>query len=137
MAVEFAAERATNSVFLAAPAIISDQTDSLVIDWRPMLAAMVAAARAGGCVDALVAAFHECLIDSIIAVATRIGTAQVLLTGGCFQNARLTERAAARLRQAGFKPYWHHRVPPNDGGLAVGQGAFAARMSIEEKTRCA
>jgi hydrogenase maturation protein HypF len=137
MAVEFAADRATNNVTLAAPAIVTDKAGTLVIDWRPMLAAMVSAVRAGACADALAAAFHEGLVDSIIAVVTRIGTAQVLLTGGCFQNARLTERTVARLRQAGFEPYWHHRVPPNDGGLAVGQAAFAARMSIEEKARCA
>jgi hydrogenase maturation protein HypF len=65
-------------------------------------------------------------------VATRIGIAKILLTGGCFQNARLTERAVVKLRQAGFAPYWHARVPPNDGGLAVGQAAFAARPLIEE-----
>lgn len=133
MAVEFAADRATNSVALAAPAIISDKAGSLVIDWRPMLAAMVSAGREGVCADALAAAFHECLVDSIIAVAMRIGTSRVLLTGGCFQNARLTERAVTKLRRAGFDPYWHHRIPPNDGGLAVGQVAFAARALIEEK----
>jgi hydrogenase maturation protein HypF len=50
----------------------------------------------------------------------------VALTGGCFQNARLTERAVVLLRAAGFEPHWHRRIPPNDGGLAAGQIAYAA-----------
>jgi hydrogenase maturation protein HypF len=57
----------------------------------------------------------------------------VVLTGGCFQNARLTERTVDRLCAAGFAPYFHHRIPPNDGGLAIGQAVFAARPLIEEK----
>jgi hydrogenase maturation protein HypF len=56
----------------------------------------------------------------------------VLLTGGCFQNARLTERTLVLLRDAGHEPYWHHRVPTNDGGLAVGQAAFAAHPLAPE-----
>jgi hydrogenase maturation protein HypF len=50
----------------------------------------------------------------------------VVLTGGCFQNARLTESAVAALRAAGHEPIWHRRVPPNDGGIALGQAAWAA-----------
>jgi len=49
------------------------------------------------------------------------GETRVVLSGGCFQNRYLTERTVARLREAGFQPYWHQRVPPNDGGLALGQ----------------
>jgi hydrogenase maturation protein HypF len=44
-----------------------------------------------------------------------------MLTGGCFQNKYLTERAVRRLREDGFRPYWHQRVPTNDGGIALGQ----------------
>jgi hydrogenase maturation protein HypF len=46
---------------------------------------------------------------------------RVVLSGGCFQNAILTERAIERLTAEGFRPYWHQRVPPNDGGIALGQ----------------
>ena len=52
-----------------------------------------------------------------------------MLTGGCFQNARLTEAAVAELRAAGLSPWWHERVPANDGGLALGQAWWAARMT--------
>ncbi|MGC8477815.1 MAG: hypothetical protein ACP5NP_15805 [Acetobacteraceae bacterium] len=58
---------------------------------------------------------------------------RVLLTGGCFQNALLAGRAVARLDAAGIEPFCHRQVPPNDGGLAVGQIAFAAAPLIEER----
>jgi hydrogenase maturation protein HypF len=132
MAVEFAAERVVNASRLASAAI-SNENDTLVIDWRPVLATMVRASREGVPLENQAAAFHEALTEAIVAVATRIGTKRVLLTGGCFQNARLTELAIGRLRAAGFKPYWHQCVPPNDGGLAVGQAAFLTRPLIEEK----
>jgi len=43
------------------------------------------------------------------------------LSGGCFQNKYLVEKTIARLNETGFQPYWHQRVPPNDGGIALGQ----------------
>ena len=66
-------------------------------------------------------------------VLGRVGRRRVVLTGGCFQNARLTEQTVDQLCAAGFAPYFHHRVPPNDGGLAVGQVVFAAQPLVEEK----
>jgi hydrogenase maturation protein HypF len=132
IAMEFAADRAVNAAPLASP-IMCDDGGTLVIDWRPMLATMVRATREGIPAEDLAAGFHDALAEVILTVAMRIRVARVLLTGGCFQNARLTERAVVRLREAGFDPYRHHRIPPNDGCLAVGQAAFAAQPLIEEK----
>jgi hydrogenase maturation protein HypF len=50
----------------------------------------------------------------------------VALSGGCFQNRRLTERSLALLRADGFDVLLHRRVPPNDGGVSLGQAAVAA-----------
>jgi hydrogenase maturation protein HypF len=132
MAVEFAAEHATAGTPLP-PFVFSDGEGCLIVDWRPMLAAMVEARRGGAAAASLAAAFHDALADAIVAVARRVGIGRVLLTGGCFQNGRLAEAAIGRLREAGFQPYWHHRVPPNDGGLAVGQAIFASRPLLEEQ----
>ena len=83
--------------------------------------------RAGLGVWEIAAKFHNALAECIVAVAQRVGEHRVVLTGGCFQNKYLTERAVNRLRSEGFSAYWHQRVPPNDGGIAVGQIAAAAR----------
>ena len=72
-------------------------------------------------VGTISAKFHNALAEVIVAVARRAGHPQVALSGGCFQNRYLTERTAARLEQEGFRPYWHQRIPPNDGGIALGQ----------------
>ncbi|MFC5581137.1 carbamoyltransferase HypF [Rhodanobacter terrae] len=132
MAVEFAATRAESAVSLPTPTV-SEAGDACLVDWRPMLAAIVEAHRAGVPAEALAAAFHEALAGAIVAMAMRVGQPRVLLTGGCFQNARLTERSVQRLRDASLIPYWHHRIPPNDGGLAAGQIAFAAGFPTEER----
>jgi hydrogenase maturation protein HypF len=52
------------------------------------------------------------------------------LSGGCFQNRYLTERAVFRLTEEGFRPSWPQRFPPNDGGIALGQ-IVAAMMDVE------
>jgi hydrogenase maturation protein HypF len=69
---------------------------------------------------------HNTLADLIVEVARQVGLERVALTGGCFQNRYLTERAFHRLQEAGFRPFTHQRVPPNDGGIALGQIAVAA-----------
>ena len=132
MAVEFAADRAHGAAPLP-PAVLRESAGRLIVDWQPMLAALLDARLAGALPEALAAALHEGLVEAIVAVASRVGIPRVVLTGGCFQNARLTEQAVARLRAAGFASYWHHHIPPNDGGLAAGQIAYAARAQIEEK----
>jgi hydrogenase maturation protein HypF len=96
------------------------------LDWKPALDGMLADRRGGATVGAVSAAFHDGLAAALVAVARQIGEPRVVLTGGCFQNARLTESAVAALRAAGHEPIWHRRVPPNDGGIALGQAAWAA-----------
>lgn len=130
MAVEFAAERATIDLRLARLEVDGDSP--LILDWRPTIASLLAAKHSGTAADDLAAAFHRALTDSMVAMAKRIGIRRVILTGGCFQNARLTELAVAGLAAEGFEVYRHRRVPPNDGGLPVGQALFAARQMAEE-----
>ena len=76
--------------------------------------------------------FHNTLAESIVSVAKQVGENRVVLSGGCFQNKYLTERTVHQLRQEGFHPYWHQKVPPNDGGLALGQ-IFAANWLQKRK----
>lgn len=98
-----------------------------VIDWRPMVRAIVHDQRQGVASGAIAVKFHHTLVEMIGAIARRVGLSQVVLTGGCFQNRVLTQQAIQRLRSEGFAPYWHQRIPPNDGGIAVGQAIAALR----------
>lgn len=97
-----------------------------IIDWKPALDALLSDRADGVPVGAISAAFHAGLAKVLAAVARQIGTPRVILTGGCFQNARLTEEAVTALRAAGHEPVWHRRVPPNDGAIALGQAVWAA-----------
>ena len=88
--------------------------------------------RRGVATGIMAARFHNALVEAIVAVAQAAGERRVALTGGCFQNRLLTERAAERLERAGFEVLLHRQVPPNDGGISLGQVVIAAaRLNAE------
>ncbi len=100
----------------------------MIVDWEPLIRAIL-----GDVQDAIPLAriskkFHNTLVEVIVEVARRVAEERVVLTGGCFQNRILTESAVRRLEADGFRPYWHQRIPPNDGGIAVGQIVAASRL---------
>jgi hydrogenase maturation protein HypF len=99
----------------------------VLLDWSPMIEAILMDVQQGVSVGIISAKFHNALAESIVAVAKRAGQNRVVLSGGCFQNRYLTERAVQRLQAEGFRPCWHQRVPPNDGGIALGQVVAALR----------
>jgi hydrogenase maturation protein HypF len=72
------------------------------------------------------ARFQNALVEAIVEVARAVGEPRVTLSGGCFQNRTLVERAAARLESRGHEVLLHRQVPPNDGGISLGQVAVAA-----------
>lgn len=102
----------------------------LTIDWEPMVLEILEDVRESASPSLISAKFHNTMAAMILEVARRIGEKRVALTGGCFQNKYLLERTVRRLQDEGFRPYWHQRVPPNDGGIALGQ-IFAAQCKIK------
>jgi hydrogenase maturation protein HypF len=100
---------------------------SSVIDWSPAIVAILQDLEQNLPLNRISSKFHHTLVEIIVSIAKQVGVKQIALTGGCFQNKYLTERAVRKLRQAGFDPFWHHQIPPNDGGLAVGQTIAALR----------
>jgi hydrogenase maturation protein HypF len=104
------------------------------IDWAPMAAAIEEGRRSGVSGARIAKRFHNTLAEMIVEVAKREGLRRVCLTGGCFQNLVLAERTIERLAASGFTPYWHQRVPPNDGGIALGQ-LVAATAAAEAPFR--
>ncbi|MFF7646215.1 carbamoyltransferase HypF [Streptomyces canus] len=102
-------------------------------DPAPVLAAIVGDLR-GGVEPALVAArFHRGVTGLVhrlcVRARERHGVDTVALTGGVFANTLLSSACAAALREDGFTVLRHHLVPPNDGGLALGQLMVAARAT--------
>ncbi|MDQ6801571.1 MAG: carbamoyltransferase HypF, partial [Acidobacteriota bacterium] len=97
------------------------------IDLRPMIRAIVAGGETAGLIAAR---FHETLAQAVAQMCERVRKTDnidtVALSGGCFQNKLLTERSTELLQKRGFEVLLHRRVPPNDGGIALGQAAVAA-----------
>ena len=107
---------------------------ALVVDTRPLVRAIATDAGAG--IDSRVIArrFHSTVVEIIAAVCGRLrdesGLDAVVLSGGVFLNALLTHEVSARLAVEGFRVCRHRLVPPNDGGLALGQVAVAAARQV-------
>ena len=103
-----------------------------VVDWEPVVLEILRDSNSGVSAANIARRLHETLAAAMVLVAQSVGIENVVLTGGCFQNKLLTELAVEHLRAAGFRPYWHQRVPPNDGGIALGQ-VVAARRELAKK----
>ncbi len=95
-------------------------------DPTPLLVAIVHDVRSGRSIDQIALHFHLALVDLVS--ATALGQSQsdcIALTGGVFQNVLLTRLCIDRLQPSGLRTLTHRLVPPNDGGLALGQ-AYSA-----------
>ena len=108
----------------------SGRGDSLVtVDLRPAVRAAVADVLTGRSASTISGRFHATLvaaaIETVRLAERQVGRLPVVLTGGCFQNARLVEDLVAALTPA-FHVYVNEQVPPNDGGIALGQAMVAA-----------
>ena len=106
------------------------------LDWAPMVREILNDVATNAKPQAMARKFHNTLAEMIAGVAAQWPEMPVVLSGGCFQNRLLTELTVARLDASGVKVYWHQRVPPNDGGIALGQVVAAARqLKFEESAR--
>ena len=113
--LEYAAEQAR----IGSESYPFDLSDHL--DWEPMIRKILEEKRRGVPVPVISNRFHRTLAVMILSVAEKSGVDRIVLTGGCFQNKRLLELSTELLEENGFRVYWHQRVPPNDGGLCLGQ----------------
>jgi hydrogenase maturation protein HypF len=129
MMLEYAVDETVTEAYplpMTKSQIPNPKSQPLVLDWGLLLEALLADLREGVGVGVMAARFHNALVEGIVAVARTLGVERAALSGGCFQNRILLERAYRRLTEAGIRVYVHQRIPPNDGGIALGQVAVAA-----------
>ncbi len=116
------------------PFAIIPGTAGLQLDLRPLISAIVAELLAEVPRTDIAATFHHSLALGVAAICRAIrkehGCARIALSGGVFQNRLLTEWVATALEQDGFTVFTHRLVPPNDGGLALGQAVIAGRSHL-------
>jgi hydrogenase maturation protein HypF len=114
----------------------ANDTAPAELDWAPLVRGLMADVILKTRPEAMARKFHNTLAVMIAQIAGQHLGLPVALSGGCFQNRLLTELTVARLEAGGVRVYWHQRVPPNDGGIALGQVVAAARkLRFEESAR--
>ncbi|MCD0449901.1 carbamoyltransferase HypF [Actinocorallia sp. API 0066] len=111
------------------PIDISDG-DPMVLSCAPLIRAVTDDIRRSTPPPVIAARFHNALAEAVLTTArtlrSRTGLTTTALTGGVFQNPLLLTTLTTALETSGFHVLLHHRVPPNDGGLSLGQAVIAA-----------
>jgi len=115
------------------PFTIAPNCPGTIVNWGPTMASILDDIHKRAPRGEIAARFHNTLCEIIVSVARASNLHDVVLTGGCFQNKYLLERAVSRLTCEGFRPFWHRRVPPNDGGIAYGQAVCAAAQLVKAR----
>jgi len=107
-----------------------EEGDQLRVIGADLIRAVAEDVRCGAALPVVAARFHDGVADAIARACailrSRTGLGVVALSGGVFQNLLLLERTVSRLEADGFRVLVHGRVPPNDGGISLGQAAVAA-----------
>jgi len=97
------------------------EADKLIINWQPLIENIILDLKKELSISIISAKFHNSLAKIILSVAKKMTAKKVILSGGCFQNGLLLERTIELLQMNNYKVYWHQRIPPNDGGISLGQ----------------
>ncbi|MCS5700463.1 carbamoyltransferase HypF [Cyanobium sp. FGCU-52] len=120
-------------VATASPAFAGPPPPGGWLDWRPLLAALLADIAADAPPGRCALRFHRALVngsaDLVMAAAEHLGLRRVVLAGGCFQNRLLLEGLIGALHQRGLEPFWPAALPASDGGLALGQAWAVLRRA--------
>jgi hydrogenase maturation protein HypF len=112
------------------PVVVRMERGMRVMDPAELIRTLVRARGRGVPRAELAAWFHEVVAGAVVEVAVAVaeerGLGTVALSGGVFQNLRLTRLVASLVEAAGLRVLVHRTVPPNDGGISLGQAAIAS-----------
>jgi hydrogenase maturation protein HypF len=108
------------------------ESEKIIIDWQPIIISIINDLRKDINSSVISTKFHNTLATVILEVVKKSGMSKVVLSGGCFQNALLTERTISLLQENNYKVYWHQRIPSNDGGISLGQIAAYMMLSTPD-----
>ena len=139
--LQFAAERCPAgerpASWLGADEAPSTDGEPFVLATDALFGRLVRGRLAGEPVERLAYLFHLGLAELVLAACERVrdkrGVDVVALTGGCYQNTLLLDLTVRRLRERGFTVLTHSLVPPNDGGVALGQAVVAAQWMRDKE----
>ena len=119
MEVEFLA--LDNTTKESYPIIIIENNGLFEWDWHSLITELLNDVDANIPKSKIARKFHNTLSEYIVEMAKKINVPRIVLSGGCFQNMILLNQTITLLRKNGFIPYWHQRIPANDGGISLGQ----------------
>ncbi|GHO97344.1 carbamoyltransferase [Reticulibacter mediterranei] len=112
------------------PFAIHSGSKPALLDVAPLIRAIVNDLQQKIPISRIAGRFHcslaEMFVQACMQVGAQTGLRVVTLSGGVFQNRLLLELLVARLKVLGLQVYINRRVPPNDGGISLGQLAIAA-----------
>ncbi|MFA6456235.1 MAG: carbamoyltransferase HypF [Bacteroidota bacterium] len=103
------------------PVVFREQNGILLWNWMTMFESILHQCEEGRPIEDIAKVFHNTLTEIILLTAMHWNIPKVVLSGGCFQNMILLEHSITVLQRNGFTPYWHQRIPANDGGISLGQ----------------
>ena len=142
-ALQFAAEEFEqkgklngNEIWDNVQPVISELEERCLLNTEALVKQVVEAKLQGTDSGELAYLFHQTLAEQIVAVCMEArkssGRNKVALSGGVFQNRLLLRLTEERLGQEGFEVLRHHMIPPNDGGIAIGQAAYGMNRLQKE-----
>ena len=144
-ALQFAAEEFEqkgklngNEIWDNVQPVISELEERCLLNTEALVKQIVEAKLQGTDSGELAYLFHQTLAEQVVAACIEArkssGRNKTALSGGVFQNRLLLHLTEERLGQEGFEVLRHHMIPPNDGGIAIGQAAYGMnRLQIAEK----
>jgi hydrogenase maturation protein HypF len=117
-------------------AVIDHDHDLQRLDFRPVIREIIAGIRRDASKPELALGFHLAVANGILNICKQLrattGLQTVALSGGVFQNRLLLAQVIQLLETAGLTVLHHRHVPPNDGGIALGQAAVASVAAMKE-----